>query len=213
MAPAKKTTRKKTASKSKGEVVEFDLLEGKFKDELSSNEPELTKDDFKIKRLGPFDILSMMFDDTGGFNNLTDKTLTDNYFLLNRRFGIKYPMQAAQLSRMGINEAWALRFWAVFIKAKENCAYGTPKFLYTAGAKKQKEARQKIGIDAFDEEIINQYMIRYELSKKDFQDMLEFANDETVADVEKFYKSVDPTEQKKLFVQSKGTKKSYENDD
>ena len=34
MAPAKKTTRKKTASKSKGEVVEFDLLEGKFKDEL-----------------------------------------------------------------------------------------------------------------------------------------------------------------------------------
>lgn len=212
MATTKKTT-KKTSSKAKGEIVEFDLIEGKFKDEIPQTEPELTKDDFKIKRLGPFDILNMMFDDTNGFNTLTDKTLADNYFLLNRRFAIKYPMQAAQLSKMGINEAWALRFWAMFIKAKENCAYGAPKFLYTAGAKKQKESKQKVGIDAFDEEIINQYMIRYELSRKDLQDMLEFSNEQTVADVERFYKSVDPTEQKKLFTQSKGSKKNYENDD
>ena len=216
MATAKKTTTKKkstTSKKTKSEIVEFDLLEGVFKDELPEQEPELTKEDFKIKKLGPFDILNMMFDDTNGFNTLTDKTLQDNYFLLNRRFAIKYPMQAAQLSKMGINEAWALRFWAMFIKAKENCAYGAPKFLYTAGAKKQKESKEKVGIDAFDEEIINQYMIRYELSKKDFQDMLEFSNEQTVSDVERFYKAVDPTEQKKLFVQSKGTKKSYENDD
>ena len=56
-------------------------------------------------------------------------------------------------------------------------------------------------------------MIRYELSRKDFQDMLEFCNTETVADVERFWKTIDQTEQKKLFSQTKSSKKSYENDD
>lgn len=204
------TAKKKTTTKAKTEAVEFDLIEGKFKDEIEQTEEQYTKDDFKIKKLGPFDIINMMFDDTMGFDSLPEKTLADNYFLLNRRFAIKYPMQAAQLSKMGINEAWALKFWKVFIKAKENCSYGPPKFLYTAGAKKLKESKAKVGIDAFDEDIINQYMIRYELSSKDFRDMLEFFNDETVADVEKFWKTVDPTEQKKLFSQSKTNKKNYE---
>ena len=213
MATTKKTTKKKTSSKAKSEAVEYDLLAGAFKDELPQEAPELTKDDFKIKKYGPFDILNMMFDDIGLFDTLPDKTLEDNYFLLNRRFAIKYPMQAAQFSRMGINEAWVLRFWRVFIRAKENCMYGPPKFLYTAGAKKQKESKAKVGIDAFDEDVINQYMIRYELSRKDFQDMLEFCNTETVADVERFWKTIDQTEQKKLFSQTKSSKKSYENDD
>jgi hypothetical protein len=72
---------------------------------------------------------------------------------------------------------------------------GVPRFLYT----KKAEESKKIGIDAFDDELIRDYMKRYELSKADFKDMLQFFNEETIAHVERFFKINSKAEQKKMF--------------
>ena len=204
----KKSTAKSTkASAKSSNVQEFDLINDKWITE-EDKKPELTKDDFKIKKPSFFDIINMMFNNPAAFDALPDSLLDENYFMINRRFAIKYPMQAAQFSRMGINQAAVVRQWPVFVKRVEQC-YGTPRYIYT---KTKKDEKEKIGIDAFDEELITDYMVHYNLSKKDFEDMLFFFNDETVADVERFYKVYSPEEQKKLFTRQKSSKKKFEDD-
>lgn len=210
MAPRKSTTKKTASKAAKNTVVqEFDLLADKYVGE-EDKKPQLTKDDFKIKKLSFFDIINMMFNNPAAFDALSDHVLEENYFMINRRFAIKYPMQAAQFSRMGINTAYVVRMWPVFVKRVEQC-YGVPKFLYAKTTDKKNDS-QRVGIDAFDEDIINDYMIRYKLSRKDFEDMLFFFNDATVADVERFYRIYSPDEQKKLFTKQKSNKKKFEDD-
>ena len=193
---AKKTTTPKK-TRSKKETVpenyqEFDLIEGQWS--APKEEETVNMDDYKIKRMGPFDILDMMFKEPARFDSLPDEQLEQFGFLLNRRFAIKYPMQAAQFSKMGASQAWTLRAWAYYLRRIERGS-GVPRFLYTS----KKEEKQKVGIDAFDEETVNDYMKRYELSKSDLKDMLQFFNEETVAHIEHFFKMNSKSEQRKMF--------------
>ena len=94
---AKKTTtaKKTTANKKKSAIKsEFDLLDDKFvttedrerADAEKAAEEQSAKDAFKVKRLGPFDIMKMMFADKSAFDRLTDAQLKEHYFIINRRF-------------------------------------------------------------------------------------------------------------------------------
>jgi hypothetical protein len=188
----KAATTKRTSKKSQqSDIQELNLLTGEY---FVSKPEEDNMDEFKIKKLGPFDILDMMFKEPQRFDALPDTQLEQFAFILNRRFALKYPMQAAQFSKMGINQAWVLRSWAIFLRRVEGTR-GVPRFLYT----KKAEESKKIGIDAFDDELIRDYMKRYELSKADFKDMLQFFNEETIAHVERFFKINSKAEQKKMF--------------
>ena len=188
----KATTTKRTSKKSQqSDIQELNLLTGEY---FVSKPEEDNMDEFKIKKLGPFDILDMMFKEPHRFDALPDNQLEQFAFILNRRFALKYPMQAAQFSKTGINQAWVLRSWAIFLRRVEGTR-GVPRFLYT----KKAEESKKIGIDAFDDELIRDYMKRYELSKADFKDMLQFFNEETIAHVERFFKINSKAEQKKMF--------------
>ena len=190
----KKTTRKKKSSQEEiGEIQQLDLISGEYF--TVKDEPEVNMDDYKIKKMGPFDLLDMMFTHPEKFDALPDDQLEQFAFLLNRRFAIKYPMQAAQFSKMGINLAWPLRSWALFVRRVEGTGR-VPRFLYTSAGKKEKS---KVGIDAFEEDVLVDYMKRYNLSRKDFKDMLQFFNDETVAHVEQYFKLNSKSEQKKMF--------------
>ena len=189
---AKKATTKRTSKKSQqSDIQELNLLTGEY---FVSKPEEDNMDEFKIKKPGPFDILDMMFKEPQRFDALPDTQLEQFAFILNRRFALKYPMQAAQFSKMGINQAWVLRSWAIFLRRVEGTR-GVPRFLYT----KKAEESKKIGIDAFDDELIRDYMKRYDLSKADFKDMLQFFNEETIAHVERFFKINSKAEQKKMF--------------
>lgn len=192
----KATTQKKSRSKKDASVEnyqEYDLIDNQWT--APKEEEAVNMDDYKIRRMGPFDILDMMFKEPARFDSLPDDQLEQFGFLLNRRFAIKYPMQAAQFSKMGASQAWTLRAWALYLRRIERGG-GVPRFLYTSS---KKEDKQKVGIDAFDEETINDYLKRYELSRSDFKDMLQFFNEDTVAHVERFFKMNSKSEQKKMF--------------
>lgn len=196
---AKKATTTKRTRKTKSESADYQELNLLTGERYVPKEETINMDEYKIKKIGPFEVLDMMFRNPQQFDSLSDDQLEQFGFLLNRRFAIKYPMQAAQFSKSAMNQAWMLRAWAIYMRRVEGCN-GVPRFLYTSTKKAEKE---KVGIDAFDEEVINDYMKRYDLSKRDFADMLQFFNEETVAHVEHYFKMTNKNEQKKMFRETK----------
>ena len=210
MAPRKSTTKKKetTAKKTAG-VMEYDLLDGGYVDNNAEQDvkgTDMDPDLYKRKRMGLFDIVNTLFYRPDEVFSIPADDVRDNTFIINRRFGIMYPQQAAQLSHMKINNAGVLKFWSMFAQARHPGEI--PRWMWT----KTKQEKTKVGIDAFDEETIAKYMNRYALSRKDFIDMLQFYNDETVADVEHYFKMYSPEEQAKLFKSTKGSKKKFDED-
>ena len=69
----KATTTKRTSKKSQqSDIQELNLLTGEY---FVSKPEEDNMDEFKIKKLGPFDILDMMFKEPQHFDALPDAQL------------------------------------------------------------------------------------------------------------------------------------------
>lgn len=198
---AKKTKAVKKVNSS--DVKEFNLIDEKIIDD-SGVGTEPTPELIKTKRLTHFDIFDYMFTDIEKFQNLTDYVFEQNFFMLNRTISIKYPRQAQFFNKLGINAAAATKFWQYFLNAKEG--YGRkPQFLFTKGAKKSSDEQAKTRSDKFDKKLIEEYCRHYHLSLKDFKDMLQFFNEETVEDVLRFEKIHSKSEQAKMFKSGKST--------
>lgn len=177
----------------------IDLLTGKEikEDNLSGNKKKDESALYKIKKIGPFDIINMMFTNKPMFDRLSDSILKQNFFMINRTFSIKYPLQAAMFNSLTINQAEVIRFWQVFLTAPSNEGYGrVPKFVYTKKAKMEDP-------DNLDPDTVRDYCKRYHLNKKDFSDMLHFYHDETIHDLNEFAKLTDKKELAKMFTSEK----------
>lgn len=147
------------------------------------------------KALSPFDIITLMFTNINEFNNLSDAILDKNFFIINRVFSIKYPMQACVFNKLGINTAHVVRAWSRFATAKEG--YGrVPYFVYTKGAKKSKETVVK-KTDNISTDTIYEYCKRYHISLKEYNDLKLIYNDLLITDVKRYEKLVNQKEQEK----------------
>lgn len=198
MATAKKTKAKSIAKGSKKNksiknfkqlnLVDNIEIDSSAKSEEDEFAEELMK---KPKKLWHMDIIKSMFIDINSFNDITNYTLKQNFFMLNRTFSIQYPEQAERFNKIGINMAEAIKCWCKFLHRKEG--YGTiPQFVFEKGVKKAKEEANKKNNN--NEETITQpqieeYCKHYKLSLKDFKDMMTFFKEDTIADVKRFQKS------------------------
>lgn len=198
---ARKT--KATKKVSSKDVKEFDLVNGVIVDDKAEGEKP-SSEPIKSKRITHFDIINYMFTDIKAFNNLTKYVLEQNFFMLNRTFSIKYPLQAQFFNKLNVNMASVVRFWQKFLVSKEG--FGRkPFFVFTKGAKKSSESKAKA--DSFNKDLICEYCKRYHLSLRDFNDMLYFFNEQTVESVKKFEQFHSPSEQAKMFSMVKHSKK------
>lgn len=146
------------------------------------------------KAIGPYDIISMMCTNFEEFNKLSDTILDKNFFLINRVFSIKYPLQGALFNKNTINTAGVIKSWAMFISSKEG--YGrVPYFVYTKGAKKSASTSSKT--DKIDKELIKEYCKRYKINLKDFETLKSLYYDELIADVKRYEKLISIKEQEK----------------
>lgn len=146
------------------------------------------------KAIGPYDIISMMCTNFEGFNKLSDTILDKNFFLINRVFSIKYPLQGALFNKNTINTADVIKSWAMFISSKEG--YGrVPYFVYTKGAKKSANTSSKT--DKIDKELIKEYCKRYKINLKDFETLKSLYYDELITDVKRYEKLISIKEQEK----------------
>ena len=215
MAKKTSTTKNSTKSTSKKKAnisAEFDLLDDRFVtseektfiEEQKNAEEEAIKKKKKKKSIGPYQIMKMMLEERHSFDALTDSVLKDNYFLINRQLAALFPQQAAKLSLIKINEAQVIRFWANFLKVK-----GYTRIPYI---KTEKQSIANVNIDELDEEMLANYMKRYNLSKRDLNDMLIFFNQQTIEEIKRYISMYSPEEQIKLFTKEKSSKKKFESE-
>ena len=165
---------------------------------MARKKKDATEDAEKLKApkaIGPYDIITMMFTNFEEFNKLTDTVLDKNFFLINRVFSIKYPLQAAVFNKAGINTASVIKSWAMFCSSKEG--YGkVPYFVYTRGAKKTSASTLNVK-DKIGKELICEYCKRYKITLKDFNALRSMFNDELIADVKRYEKLISLKEQEK----------------
>jgi hypothetical protein len=154
------------------------------------------------KAIGPYDIIKLMFTDLQGFDKLSNTMLERNAFMINRIFAIQFPAQAQCFNNSKINSADVVRSWRLF--AVKTLGFGkVPGFVYTKGAKKSSELKEKV--DNIAKDLREAYCKHYQISLRDFNDLLAMTHDELIADVERFEKINSISEQNKMF--SKETKK------
>lgn len=155
------------------------------------------------KAIGPYDIIKLMFTDIQGFDKLSNTMLERNAFMINRVFAIQFPAQAQCFNNSNINSADVVRSWRLF--AVKTLGFGkVPNFVYTKGAKRT-ITETKEASDNITKDLRESYCRHYQLSLKDFNDLLSMSHDELIADVRKFEKINSVSEQAKAF--SKETKK------
>lgn len=166
---------------------------------MARKKAENTEEIKKPKAIGPFDIIKMMFTDVNAFNELSNLILSRNFFMINRIFSIIFPMQAQCFNNTEINQADVIRAWQRFGTAK--LGYGkVPFFVYTKGAKATQELNK---VDDISKEDKESYCKHYQISLKDFDDMLYFAHDISLAHFNNYVKVNSTTEQNKTFSKSK----------
>lgn len=151
---------------------------------------QITEKPKKQKAIGPFDIIGFMFQRNNKFDELSNLMLERNFFMINRTCAIMYPIHAQYFNRLGINCADVIKSWRMFLL--KNHGYGrTPGFVYTKGSKQVSEKKLKESpLKDFNKEIQYQYCEHYQLSKKDFDDMLMFYPDYLINHLKQFKKIV-----------------------
>jgi hypothetical protein len=166
---------------------------------MTKKKSENTEEIKKPKAISPFDIIKMMFTDVESFNKLSNLILTKNFFMINRILSIMFPMQAQCFNNVEINQAEVIRTWQRFVTAK--MGYGrVPGFVYTKGAKATQELNKLDDISKEDKE---SYCKHYQISLRDFDDMLYFTHDSVIEHFNNFVKINSQSEQNKTFTKSK----------
>ena len=84
------------------------------------------------------------------FKTITDKDKQRNFFMVNRRLAINYPLQAFKLSQININPIFAINCWYMITlrEARKNKTY--PKWLWLKTEKEKKQTIIKYSNEAKD---------------------------------------------------------------
>ena len=112
-----------------------------------------------------FDTLSALFNDKEYIANLTNESIRQNIFMINRRLAIQYPLQAQVFNNSKANPIDVLKFWSDFLYTGRR----PPGWIYTAGANKSQNISQKDVITCikfFSEELLNEITEYEELKKQ-----------------------------------------------
>ena len=136
-----------------------------------------------------FDLIKIIFNNPNKYNEISKLDKKKNFFMINRRFAINYPLQSQVFNRLGINESIAIDIWQNFLFHKYNGK--SPGWLYIKGIKttnSDKEKKSKISKDT-----IKNYAKFYNLEIKVVQNTLDiFGNDfiKELKQFEKHYKKI-----------------------
>lgn len=133
----------------------------------------------------PFELSKIIFSNPGRWQEITPGEKRKNFFILNRRFAIQFPMQANALQHVKINQVGAMDFWQSFMRKHYD---RTPGWMYTKGVKKAKEVKERK--TTVSKKLIDQYAIKMSMDPKSIHDALEFYPDLMAAELKTFDKMI-----------------------
>lgn len=152
------------------------------------------REEFKVKKISPFDIINYMFTNDAEFDKLSDMILDQNFFIINRTFSIKYPLQAQVFNLLGISAADVIKSWKVFLNAKEKSGKA-PYWCYTKGTKRAQEQKDtSVEVKSSDIKNIAEY---YGMSIQDIRVMADLFPEETLKESDRINKLYSVREQEK----------------
>lgn len=125
-----------------------------------------------------FALMDALFTSKEYINNITRETAKQNIFMVLRKIGIKYPLQANAFNDGKVNPLDVIKYWSNFLYTGNR----PPSWIYT----KVNEKKHK----KFSASEIKLYKKHYDINDKDFNDCMRFFKEETEKDIEdilKFY--------------------------
>ena len=118
----------------------------------------------KPKQIGPFDIIKLMFVDRPAFWKVPSDILAKNYFIINERMSIQFPMQAAVFNHLKINPAEVVKCWCEFVQKKG--MNSVPGFVFIQGKKKAADTNL-VQKKRYPEKLLQEFSWGHNLSVKD----------------------------------------------
>ena len=106
------------------------------------------------------------------YKTITDKDKQRNFFVINRRLAIRYPLQAFKLSLSGVNPIYAVDSWYMITSKIAEKIKKMPSWLWLKTVKSKKEKSLKIS------QIAKDFYIKLnQISEKDFETALKYEPD------------------------------------
>ncbi len=130
-----------------------------------------------------FEFIKVLFSDPYKWKSITNGDKKKNHFMVNRMMSINYPLHAQAFNHLKIDPVSTINFWQQFMS---NIYNRVPFWIYTKGAKKHKEAREK-KLD-IKETTIKKYSKFYSLDVKSVRDAINFFPKESASEFKKFEK-------------------------
>ena len=84
--------------------------------------------------MGPFEITKIMFESPASYAELTKGEKRSNFFIIQRRMAIQYPVLANMLQRNKINQEAAVDVWQRYLRQVQKFTK-TPFWMYVQGVK------------------------------------------------------------------------------
>lgn len=132
-----------------------------------------------------FEFTKALFENPGEYNDITPGEKRKQFFMVNRRFAIQFPMQANALQHLKINQVGVVDFWQKFMRKQYQ---RTPGWMFTKGVKKAvKEKEKKTNVSAT---LITEYAKRMKIDRKSIEDALEFYPDLMISELKNFEKMI-----------------------
>jgi hypothetical protein len=138
-----------------------------------------------VKEKKPFElfgIIDALFVDKNKILELSDEACKQYLFMILRRLAINYPLQANHFNDGKCNAKDVVKFWSEYLYNGTS----VPRWTKTSGGKK--EAKTKANKSDFTKEDIKLYKKHYDITDKEFDDMMRFFPDETSEEVNEFKK-------------------------
>lgn len=136
--------------------------------------------------MGPFEISKIIFESPGEYLSLTKGDKRSNFFILQRRFAINFPVQANLLQHIKTNQEASIDFWHRFLRKKYD---KTPFWMFIQGVKKNQEKEEKK--TKISSESLMKYCQFYQKDYKQVRDAIKFFPEQMakeIADFEKMMK-------------------------
>ena len=117
----------------------------------------------KKKKSELFEMIKMMFEQPSKFAELSIHEKSKHFFMMNRFFSIKFPIQAQMFNHLKISPGHVIQIWADMLRPLYN---STPSFIFNAIRNTKKKKKEKI-VHKIEESTISYYAQRFMLSERD----------------------------------------------
>ena len=117
-----------------------------------------------------FDFIKILFTKPADYKKIKQHNKKRHHFMINRFFAIKYPENAQMFNQNGINGAQVVEAWSLVARRFTS----VPTWIYTK-TKKVKSAPTKKNQYIPTDAAVEVYMHRYDIGKREFEEMKKFA--------------------------------------